>query len=68
MAKCDMAEIIWSREVKGGLVFHDLHDTFITVMEEAKVSKIVVMTITEHQPKDMNDRYKYDRINDEMKL
>lgn len=70
MDACDKAGIIYGREVKGGFIFHDLRGTFITDMEEARVSKIVVMTITGHQPKDMNERYKYERINknDALKL
>jgi integrase len=62
----EKAGITCGQKVKGGFTFHDLRHTFITDMRRAGVPRTVIMSITGHAPKDMNDRY--DSVNDQDRL
>jgi integrase len=63
---CEKAGITWGREEKGGFIFHDLRRTFITEMRRAGVQESVIMSITGHSIKTMNQRY--DAVEDWEKL
>ena len=54
---CKGAGIKYGRDVKGGIIFHDLRHTFNTNLRKAGVAETVIMAITGHSTREMFDRY-----------
>ncbi len=42
----ERAELVWGRDEKNGVIFHDFRRTFITDMQRAGVRRSVSMSIT----------------------
>lgn len=54
---CDKSGIPYGRKTDGGVTFHDLRHTFVTNMRRAGVHEKVLMDITGHMTREMQDRY-----------
>lgn len=62
---CKKAGIPYGRYVEGGVTFHDLRHSFVTNMRRAGVPEKVLMSITGHKTREMQDRY--DKAGDDEK-
>ena len=54
---CEKAGVPYGRKSEGGVTFHDLRHTFVTNMRRAGVHEKVLMEITGHLTREMQDRY-----------
>ncbi len=54
---CRRASIVYGRNNKDGVVFHDLRHSFNTYMRKAGIPESVIMDITGHSTREMFDRY-----------
>lgn len=54
---CEKVGIPYGRNTDGGVTFHDIRHTFVTNMRRAGVHEKVLMEITGHMTREMQDRY-----------